>query len=1689
MKYEVSLKGANEILLNHVLPQSTVLEFGPADGTMTRYMHEKLQCTVYIVEKDEESFKAAIQYAEDGVCGDILSFQWMEKFRNIKFDFIIFPNVLEHLGNPGLVIKNASKVLDENGTLLVAIPNIAHNDIILNLYQNKFVYTEEGLLDITHVHFWGYHDLKRFFAENGYTIIQNEFASVPTLYTEQNKNGNAHLYALYELLKQRPLGEVYQFILTLKKIESSANADYKAENEMEAYAKIYIDLGDGFNEENTLMLPLNTGKNTRYSLDHVIKLPGKVRNLRLDPTEGSYCLVQELEVTSNIGALNNLDSNAYVFNDIYYFTNTDSQILIKELNESHQWIRIKATIIPIVTDDSQELMLRLIRQLEETKKLERNIPCIEEARERNISIQKELEKIDLKLEDIKLPVEQGNDERRKWRESNSRVLSEMAKRQDKAYRNLQSEQRRTAQGFTKKLEQIIQAEETYSKELLDVIDDRINEKNELQLKYSALEDGYTKTQNHLAHVENELRQRAEYAVYLENYIEVLKSSTCWKITKPVRMLGDLRSPRNAKDKYGEKTVEEKQYKWFLERKELLGNSLIISGWIASKYEIKGEITLGFESDDKKNLGDKVQIKTSSREDVRANFGDDYKYAVGFYLDAYAEIPTPVDVTLTFQDTNGINKIKITKLTEINSQSSFKCMVLSEKRGYTALSNLWNLYKADSDKDENKRFADIPVDIIVPIYNGYSYFEALFGALDRVTHPHRLILINDCSPDPKVKVYLKQYADNHKNVVLIENSQNLGFVQTVNKGLRIAQNHVILLNTDIVLPDDWVERLMLPIFKDERTATTTPFTNSGTICSFPYFCQDNEIFEKKTVDVIDNEFAGLHPQNTIMPTGVGFCMGMNIKAIRDVGYLDEENFSKGYGEENDWCQRAIEKGYYNVHVNNLFVYHKHGGSFLSDEKKRLLERNSKILAQKHPKYNADVAMYCALDPMRECRETALGKIILNDIEAQTVLAFNHNLGGGANSYLEKRKQTLLNQGNKFLLVEYHVIEDKYVIELCYKKYKIVFESNTYTDIEKFILTTAIDEIWINELVSYKNVYEILESLIRIKKQKKIELIMLLHDLFFVCPAINMLDSDGKFCGIASARKCEKCAAENPYNHYANYSQMKKYRAKWGEFLHECSKIIAFSTNTEEIFKQVYGDVQTLTVIPHTVSFLPSIAKESKTTTTFNIGLLGVLNKHKGLDIIREMLELIEKNKLDIRIILIGSCDELQNNEHFFKTGKYTTEELPRLVSMLDIDVFFISSIWPETFSYTTAEIMELHYPLASFDIGAPAERIKKYDKGMIIDKISGRRALEQLVCWRRTMEALPMASRRILFVVEERTFASRYRVEHVREQLSYQGIPSDEVSLEQLDSVILSSYTRIVVYRVSEYKKVLELKLRAHGLGIDVVYDIDDFIFDYEQIKYLPFLHKEEYWDFKTYCSDIQKAMCQCDSFIVSTETLKRAFDTIPKLRNKPVYVKRNMASMEMFCLSLKAFNDRKQCDRNDDICMGYFSGSKTHDGDFNVISDIVYNMMEEYQNLHLKVGGCLELSSEFDKFGDRITRFPFKDWRELPAEIASVDINLMPLEDTFFNQCKSENKWMEAALVHVPTIASYNSELASVIINKEDGYLCKNEDEWRQALKCLIEDSSQRAYIADNAYIKVKKNYLTDVLDQGVYAFYNKKDL
>ena len=206
---------------------STVLECGCATGYMTKFMKESMGCTVDVIEYDDGAIQQAKQYARDAVCNDIEKIfdggiggddlDFCQHSRE-KYDVILFADILEHLRHPMTVLDGARHFLRKNGRIIVSIPNICHNDVIIRLFNDSFTYTDLGLLDNTHIHFWGIGD---FLAECQSIGLEAEVINatqIPTGYTEQRVPSEYVDKTLLECLNKRKYGNVYQWVITLKAV-------------------------------------------------------------------------------------------------------------------------------------------------------------------------------------------------------------------------------------------------------------------------------------------------------------------------------------------------------------------------------------------------------------------------------------------------------------------------------------------------------------------------------------------------------------------------------------------------------------------------------------------------------------------------------------------------------------------------------------------------------------------------------------------------------------------------------------------------------------------------------------------------------------------------------------------------------------------------------------------------------------------------------------------------------------------------------------------------------------------------------------------------------------------------------------------------------------------------------------------------------------------------------------------------------------------------------------------------------------------------------------------------------------------------------------------------------------------------------------------------------------------------------
>ena len=331
---------------------------------------------------------------------------------------------------------------------------------------------------------------------------------------------------------------------------------------------------------------------------------------------------------------------------------------------------------------------------------------------------------------------------------------------------------------------------------------------------------------------------------------------------------------------------------------------------------------------------------------------------------------------------------------------------------------------------------------------------------------------------------------------------------------------------------------------------------------------------------------------------------------------------------------------------------------------------------------------------------------------------------------------------------------------------------------------------------------------------------------------------------------------------------------------------------------------------------------------------------------------------------------------------------------------------------------------------------------------------------------------------------RYRVDHQIEQLEANGLTVEKIFYTMLKPEYIKFYRAVVIFRcpiTPDIKKIIE---KAHYFNKKVFFDVDDLVIDRkytDEIEHVKNMNADERKEYNDGVERMGKTMSLCDFCITTTPALAREL----KKYGKEVFINKNVANERMVKLSLDALKNAKK-DKNK-VRIGYLSGSITHNPDFEMIKPALIKIMDEFENVELVVMGHLDLPKDLKRFKDRIIRQPFESWEKLPAVIADLDINLAPIEETIFNEAKSENKWTEAALCRVTTVASDFGIFKEVITDGKTGILCKTGEEWYEKLKMVIEDASLRNNIGENAYKKVMKEYVTTYSGRGLVEFINSK--
>jgi GT2 family glycosyltransferase len=625
----------------------------------------------------------------------------------------------------------------------------------------------------------------------------------------------------------------------------------------------------------------------------------------------------------------------------------------------------------------------------------------------------------------------------------------------------------------------------------------------------------------------------------------------------------------------------------------------------------------------------------------------------------------------------------------------------------------------------KSYTPPPVCAIIPVYKGLADLELCLASLIPQLKGGiaRAVVINDGSPDPDIGRFLARLvAGEHPGLTILENEKNLGFIGTVNRGFTLLEpgEDVLLVNADTILPPGAVERLARHCHARPGVASVTPMSNNATILSFPNVVAPSLPALGLDVIEIDRAFAAQGAEPVEIPTGIGFCMHLNRRALDEVGSFSPE-WGRGYCEEVDWCLTARDLGWIHLAATDTFVVHEGSVSFGVAERVTILATNHVRLERLYPEYVGEVQSFIRADPLGDLRTDVLLRLLKGRFKFLS-LHLMHGLGGGTKRYVDDIQGLVRSPDHEIAILA--PVEDRGDDRRLSLSFNGADVTLTLTP-ERLERTLAAIEaggvalqIHVNSRLTFQS--EFLEALLSGARPYTV----MLHDFQWYCPRVHLMDQSNSYCNEPTPSICQLCVSGGVEHNFADHAALIENDLEaWLGFnariLRRATKLLAPSEDTARRYRKRF-DLPNIIVSPHPEPRLngatPVLARPGGPRGSLRIAVVGAIGRVKGFDVLVRMAERAARDRMPFFLTVIGYTaddERLKRYQNVDVTGRYKPSELKAKLDELDPDFVFLPSIWPETYSYVLSEIWEAGYPVVAFDIGAPADRIKTMGGGALI----------------------------------------------------------------------------------------------------------------------------------------------------------------------------------------------------------------------------------------------------------------------------------------------------------------------------------------------------------------------------------------
>jgi GT2 family glycosyltransferase len=527
--------------------------------------------------------------------------------------------------------------------------------------------------------------------------------------------------------------------------------------------------------------------------------------------------------------------------------------------------------------------------------------------------------------------------------------------------------------------------------------------------------------------------------------------------------------------------------------------------------------------------------------------------------------------------------------------------------------------------------------------------------------------------------------------------------------------VVILNSDTEVYGDWLARLRAAAYSADDIGTVTPLSNSASIASYP---RNEELdIDSEAAAARDSLTARLNAGSVIdVPTGVGFCMFIRRDCLDQTGIFDAVTFGRGYGEENDFCMRAAEIGWRHVLAADIYVRHIGSRSF-GGGRAALAERNLRLLCLRHPGYLDAVRRFIETDPVHAVRRR-LDEARLVAQTGRWVLIVTHSLPGGVRRAIDARLEELRAEGLKPILLQpdgddgdrcrldpgEHGLEDLF--------YDLGDRAAADMDTPVALLRRLdLAHVEIHHFMGLPG--SLIDQILGLGRPVDFRV----HDYILFCPRISLMGENDEYCGEPDLAACERCVAQNgsELTEDIPVAALRERSLKW---LVAAREVIAPTSGVATRLKRHFP-LRTIRIAPlePTPRVLPHLQLRVE---RLKIAILGALGNHKGYKRLLAMAEDAATRQLPMEFVVIGYTENdrtLTATGCVFVTGEYQEAELDDLIDRESPNLLLFPSVVPETWCYTLTHALGAGLPIAAFDLGAIADRLRASEAEKLLFPLS------------------------------------------------------------------------------------------------------------------------------------------------------------------------------------------------------------------------------------------------------------------------------------------------------------------------------------------------------------------------------------